>query len=257
MAQIQVTRDARTIQPMSQTFDITSVTAKRVGPYLNYYSFNTDGSMTILHAAGGQIVGWDQMDGGGTIYQTATASLALQPFVDNMTSRNPSSIRAVNYLLGGDDTVTGSAVHDSLEGRGGNDTLSGLGGNDGMSGGTGDDHLIGGAGRDRLNGGLGADSFDFRMVTEGGDTIVDFAHGVDHLTFTGSAFGLSGPLVDGVSFIAGAGAVQPVSSAPVLLYDTAAGVLSYDADGTGAGAAVTMAVLANHASLSAADILIL
>ena len=41
-----------------------------------------------------------------------------------------------------------------------------------------------------------------------------------------------------------------------LLYDHRTGALAYDADGSGAGAAVTFAVLDNRATLGAADILV-
>lgn len=106
----------------SNSFDITGVVAKRVGSMLNYYSFDTDGTMFVLHvqgvAAPGGVsvptsIGWDHFDG-ATLLQSAAANLALQPFLDNMYSRHPSSIRAMNYFLGGDDQLTGSMGRDLM-----------------------------------------------------------------------------------------------------------------------------------------------
>ena len=42
-----------------------------------------------------------------------------------------------------------------------------------------------------------------------------------------------------------------------LLYDSASGLLSYDADGNGAAAAIAVALLTSHPAISAADFLII
>ena len=60
--------------PPTQTFDITSVVAKRLGAFVNYYSFDTDGTMFVLHSTGGVIVGWEQFSG-ATSLQSATTNL--------------------------------------------------------------------------------------------------------------------------------------------------------------------------------------
>ncbi len=256
MASITLTKDASAYATLGATFDITSVTPKHVGPYVYYYAFNTDGTMAALHTAGGQIVGWDHYLGDGTILQTASASLPLQPFLDIMYSRNPSSVKAINYLFGGGDTIDGSARRDVLDGRGGNDTLVGNGGNDKLLGGAGDDVLTGGVGRDTAKGGIGADSFDFHAIAEGNDIIVDFEHGIDHLRLD-AAFGFSAPPADGVNFLSGAGMTAPIDGNPALIYDSAAGALYHDADGNGAGAAQLIATFSNHTALSASDIVLI
>lgn len=256
MATITLTPDARFYQPLGQTYDITSIVAKRLGPFVYYYAFNTDGTMMALHTQNGTIVGWDHYLGDGTILQSATASLALQPFLDIMGGRNPSSVKAFNYLMSGDDTMTGSSKGDTLDARAGNDTLDGAGGADKLLAGAGDDHLIGGAGSDRLAGGTGVDQFDFRSILEGGDKITDFQHGVDHIALTAATFGFGASLTDGVDFLSGPGGASPVIAGPSLLYDTTSGVLSYDADGAGSGAAKVLATLTNHALLSASDFIL-
>ena len=73
--------------------------------------------------------------------------------------------------LGGDDTVQGGILGDSINGGDGNDVLSGN---------AGADQLTGGPGSDILTGGAGADSFIFTALSEFGpasapDVITDFS----------------------------------------------------------------------------------
>lgn len=80
---------------------------------------------------------------------------------------------AEQYVLRGNDTITGGDRAD---------TLMGFGGADVIDGGAGRDVIIGGAGRDRLTGGDGADRFVFLSIgdSEGKrghlDQILDFSH---------------------------------------------------------------------------------
>ena len=245
-----------------QTFDITSVTAERMpNGAIYYFSFNTDGTMFVLHTGAvmqpdgtskAVITGWDQFSG-NTLLQSGTCSLDLQPFLDNMGSRNPSSTKAMNYVFGGDDTHNGSNARDNMMAQGGNDTLLGNGGNDHMNGGQGNDVLTGGMGTDKEVGGAGLDQFVFNTAGEGGDTITDFTSGQDHLVLSSLGFGLTGPLSEGHGFGYGTTAT---GTGPELIYDQASGALRYDADGAGAGAAVLLATLTNHAALVAGDIII-
>ena len=99
--------------PPTQTFDITSVVAKRLGAFVNYYSFDTDGTMFVLHSTGGVIVGWEQFSG-ATSLQSATTNLALQPFQDDMHSRSPPSILAMACFPGTDEPLTGSRAKDGM-----------------------------------------------------------------------------------------------------------------------------------------------
>ena len=79
-----------------------------------------------------------------------------------------SGTNFADYLLGGggsdtlggnlgNDTLFGGAGADKLNGHEGNDVLNGDGGNDTISGGAGADKLDGGVGNDNLNGGDGND----------------------------------------------------------------------------------------------------
>jgi Ca2+-binding RTX toxin-like protein len=131
-------------------------------------------------------------------------------------------------------------------------------GNDTANGGQGDDYLIGGAGVDDLTGGLGADAFVYYDSTEGQDVITDFTTASDCLAFRGNTSGGSNffnfapgsSLTLGTDFItSGASATNAV---PTFIYF--GGVLSYDADGSGGGAAVNIATFTGSPTIAASDI---
>jgi Ca2+-binding RTX toxin-like protein len=117
--------------------------------------------------------------------------------------------------------------------------------------------LRGGLGRDTLTGGGGPDNFFYKEPREGGDLITDF--GADD-RFTISSAGFGGGLVRGVKlsttavdtgvFVSGINPT-PLGSSANFLYNTNTGVLRFDADGSGAGLATTVATLAGAPSLSA------
>ncbi|WP_051341021.1 calcium-binding protein [Azospirillum halopraeferens] len=152
----------------------------------------------------------------------------------------------------GNDVLYGNGGADVLYGNAGNDTLFGGQGNDTLFGGQGDDLLVGGLGTNRLTGGLGRDAF--RIVSPGVsvDTITDFTVGEDRIEVVGPNFG-SIPLG---TLAAGHFALdRPGDGDDWFVFDTATGTLAFDADGSGAGAAVTIATL-NVRTLSHADIVV-
>ena len=107
----------------------------------------------------------------------------------------------------------------------------------------------GGPGTDLLVGGAGNDTFAWNASTEGGDNITDFkVSGIDVLRFNAAAFGFAPGhvLVNGSEFIAN---TSPVSNhaGPTFLMNTSLHNLSFDADGTGAGAAVLISHLNTNA----------
>lgn len=257
MATIEYFPGNADVSAPSASFDITGLAAVRNYGALTYYHFfNTDGTMFVLHtqsvAGTPTVIGWAHFDG-VTQLQSATAALPLQPILDTMNGANPSSASVMKYLLGGNDVLIGSTARDTLFAGGGDDRLLGMAGNDRLNGGGGSDRLIGGKGADALTGGAGADHFVFNSVSDKGDRITDFAHGLDHIDLRATAFGLAS-LVDGVNFVQDGAATQ---AAATLIYDAATGALMYDADGNGAGASVLLATLSNHAALTAADFLLI
>ncbi|HWO57503.1 MAG TPA: calcium-binding protein [bacterium] len=154
----------------------------------------------------------------------------------------------------GDDTLYGEAGNDTLNGGNDNDTLYGDAGNDTLNAGAGNDILVGGLGNDTLNGGGGNDVFVFNFSNEGADTIQDFTLADDLIRISAGGFGggltAGNPLADGTTFISGAGPQTPTTTSGTFLYNTTNGQLSWDADGTGSGAAVLIATLTGAPALT-------
>lgn len=145
--------------------------------------------------------------------------------------------------LDGDDVLTGSTGNDSLSGSGGNDTLSGDEGDDTVVGGGGSDVLEASPGTDVLRGGTGADTFRFFQGIDPADLIEDFNALEDLLRFDTSNFAAltSGPLAP-EALQSGAGNAALTTDVR-FVFDTTSGNLYYDEDGSGAAAAVHLAVL--------------
>lgn len=202
---------------------------------------------------------------------------------DNDALRVLKSVRGLNFevidserVLPG-KTVNGTAQADVLRGTQGDDKLHGLGGNDKilgsdaydlLTGGIGNDTLNGGRGRDTLYGNEGADAFVFDsklgvMSKLGGaniDMIRDFATvdsiRLDNLIFQGIGAGTAAQprkmLLD--AFHLGKTAADAQDR---IIYDRSKGALFYDADGTGSGAMVQFALIANKALITAADFFVI
>ena len=121
-----------------------------------------------------------------------------------------------------------------------------------LSGNMADNLLEGAGGVDILSGGQGADTFVMSNNGEGieADLITDFMAGEDLLVIDLASFGvsaealglLSSGLVSADSFVVGAGA-DALDSNDHFLFDTAQGLLMFDADGSGEGAAISIARL--------------
>ncbi|MFY9290180.1 MAG: Ig-like domain repeat protein [Methylorubrum rhodinum] len=120
--------------------------------------------------------------------------------------------------------------------------------------------LTGNAGANRLAGGAGADTFVFDAPLGGGnlDRLADFSAADDTIALDRSVFASLpvGALAAGAFKDLGvAGAVRDADDR--ILYDRTTGLLTYDADGSGVGAAVAFAVVETKAVLTAADFLVL
>jgi Ca2+-binding RTX toxin-like protein len=142
-----------------------------------------------------------------------------------------------DLLDGGDnnDSLAGGLNADTLRGGDGNDFVGGGQGADSLVGGAGNDTIVGGLGTDLLEGGTGADRFLFRHALDGSinvDTFVDLESGVDVVELSASVFSALAPMLG-----------TKVGAGAHLLYDPASGVLAYDADGNGALAPVTFAIV--------------
>ena len=126
-----------------------------------------------------------------------------------------------------------------------------------IEGNSGDNRLNGDRGNDTLTGGAGSDTFVFKSALNGAtnvDTITDFTVGTDTIELARSVFSaLSTGALDSDAFQVGSAAVD---ASDRIIYDSATGDLFYDADGSGAGAAVRFATLSTGLTLTASDFVI-
>jgi serralysin len=154
----------------------------------------------------------------------------------------------------GNNKMYGNQVANALSGGGGNDVLYGYAGNDRLAGGAGNDLLIGGAGNDILNGGSGADVFYFNMALNSSrnvDTIQDFSVPGDTIRLEDAVFKkLARGTLEADAFCIASKALDREDR---IIYNKWTGALSYDADGTGAAAALKFAQLTAGLALSRWD----
>ncbi|MFC3443391.1 beta strand repeat-containing protein [Sphingobium rhizovicinum] len=187
-----------------------------------------------------------EADNGGTdrIFSSVSYSLTGR-IVETLSLTGSASI-----------TATGNGRVNTLNGNDGNNSLWGLGGADRLNGGAGDDLLYGGLGADTLTGGVGSDRFVFDTALGGDnvDRIVDFSGADDTILLDDAVFtGLAAGGLSTAAFHIGATAAD---ASDRILYDSATGNLSYDADGNGAGAAILFAQLGTGLALTQADFVV-
>jgi Ca2+-binding RTX toxin-like protein len=155
------------------------------------------------------------------------------------------------------DFLIGHEGHDKLYGYKGNDKLFGGEGKDYISGSFGRDYICGGAGNDTLYGGPGKDAFVFDAMSSrhsGRDTIKDFRVVDDTILLDNAVFsmlGKNGALKASAFWASASGKAHDRSDR--ILYDEDSGILSYDADGSGKGAAVAFAIVSKNLALTHKD----
>ncbi|HLO75857.1 MAG TPA: hypothetical protein VK196_05310 [Magnetospirillum sp.] len=200
------------------------------------------GDDTYVVDAGGDVT-TETSGGGGVDTVQSSVSRTLGDYLENLQLTGTAAIKGA-----------GNSLSNVITGNGAANVLSGGGGNDVLSGGAGADTLLGGQGADTLTGGAGAYVFKYASLRDGGDRINGFVHGVDKIALVSPNFG---------SLKAGAQAPltltlggQAGSNATRFIFNAATGVLSYDADGSGRGAAVTLATLTGVKTLTASDIIL-
>nr|WP_246805571.1 calcium-binding protein [Rhizobium leguminosarum] len=208
------------------------------------------GNDTFTVTNANQIV--DESRGGGTDTVKASISFSLADqkhtvgMIENLTLTGTANLSA-----------TGNNTANILTGNDGNNSLNGGKGNDRLVGGLGNDKLIGKAGADVLTGGGGGDTFVFNVKPDNTsvDKIRDFSSAAgDKLMLDHSIFAaLSLSRFSDENFVLGTKAREADDK---LIYDQASGILSYDADGSAAGAAIHVADLDNSAALHFKDFLL-
>lgn len=174
-----------------------------------------------------------ELAGAGTDRVVASASFSLEKLA------NVEILELADSA--GDLNATGNALDNMLLGNAGNNVLNGK------------------LGADLLTGGAGNDAFVFDHLTAGVfDTVADFqANGVgedDTLRLSAKIFKAIAGGVTADNLAYGSAAVD---SNDFLIYDSTTGNLSYDADGSGAGAAPTVFCnLGSGTVLTAADFVV-
>jgi len=134
------------------------------------------------------------------------------------------------------ETLVGTDRADVFRGHAGDDVLTGLGGHD------------------KLVGGPGRDTFVFQdMGRKTTDTVADFQHGTDHIALDSTVFTHAGPVgeLHADAFFVG---LKAHDASDRLIYDKQSGDLSYDPDGSGRAASVTIAHLQPNIALDHHDI---
>ncbi|MEH1940561.1 MAG: hypothetical protein V7L01_10135 [Nostoc sp.] len=136
------------------------------------------------------------------------------------------------------------------------DTIVGSNGNDNLYGNDGNDLLIGGKGNDVLYGYGDTDTFGFNTYNQGVDSLYDFDTTGELIQVSAAGFG-SGLVAGTVSagqFTIGSGAT---TDAQRFIYDSSAGGLFFDKDGSGAAfTQVQFAQLYGGLSLSEANFVV-
>jgi Ca2+-binding RTX toxin-like protein len=210
----------------------------------------------------------DVINGGGgtdTLKVNGTTALTLAGF--NATAQSIEVWQGNNKELLGTTAnntfdlwgLTGVSGLTFVDGRAGNDTIIGTNAWAGdLRGGAGNDRIQGGSLIDTLAGGAGNDTFVFIDAAQGRDVFTDFANGdkleIDKAAFAGGLEGLAdGALFDAAYLVVGAGAAANSGAHGQFIYDTTTDILSWDADGTGAGAAVEIGKFGSSVVLKLAD----
>jgi Ca2+-binding RTX toxin-like protein len=148
----------------------------------------------------------------------------------------------------------------TINGTGHSDTLVGTAAADRIYGSDGGDKIFGKEGNDILTGGADWDKFVFDTALGSGnvDTITDFDPRYDYIYLDNAIFtklgsgSLSSPHRLSSSWFDD----WADDSNDYVLYDKATGVLSYDADGNGSGAAIQIAHLTPGTDLGNVDIFV-
>jgi autotransporter passenger strand-loop-strand repeat protein len=124
-----------------------------------------------------------------------------------------------------------------------------------ITGGDGNDTLNGGLGNDTLTGGDGDDQFVFNTKTGQAniDTITDFTEGSDQIVLSHQIFKKLSSMVEEYQLVID---TEPLDKNDYLIYDSTSGTLFYDADGSGKGKAVEIAVIGSSLDLTADDFII-
>jgi Ca2+-binding RTX toxin-like protein len=147
------------------------------GPWLEEFQgqFTYDGNGNL---AGGTVTAWRESLDGELVFEASGFSVPVATFLDWVNNSDNDSARST--ILGGADSIVGSASSDTLQGFAGDDVIRGGDGTNYLRGDEGNDSIVGGSGFDDINGNMGNDT----CVSGGGDDWV--VGGKDNDSLSGS-----------------------------------------------------------------------
>jgi Ca2+-binding RTX toxin-like protein len=231
---------------------------------------NGNGAANVLNG----LAGADRMagrDGHDTYYVDNALDRVVETNATASTGGTDLVISSITHTLAanvenlrlsaGTINGTGNTLHNAISGGSGNNVLNGAGGNDTLVGGAGNDTLVGGAGKDSLTGGTGQDHFVFNAALSASgnvDTLTAYVAADDTIRLENAVFTqltATGALST-ASFKANAAGVATDTNDRIV-YETDTGKLFYDADGSGAGAAVHFATLVGAPPVTAAEFVVI
>ncbi|MDB5706725.1 MAG: hemolysin-type calcium-binding repeat family protein [Sphingomonas bacterium] len=205
------------------------------------YFIGSDGANTLDGGAGDDVLlgalGADTLIGGAGLDTASYEDNQGAVFV-NLTLGQGFGNAAEGDTFNSIENLAGTVFYDTFIGDGNANRLDGARGNDTLTGAGGADTFV----------------FDTILTFNNIDTITDFTHGTDHMELAHSIFtvlGVGALAVD--AFVTGAAAT---TAAQHIIYNDNTGALSYDADGSGAGAAIQFATLQTHLTLSSTDFVV-
>lgn len=212
-----------------------------------------------------------KLTGAETVYNNANGSVSTQHFdaawkltgAETVTMSNDGTVTTQHYNANWALTGVDIAKHDAAgvttethyDGayRLLNTVYTGTNGADTITGTSGANVFHGGLGSDTLKGGAGADSFYFDTAIGKGDVdqILNFSVKQDSIYLDRNIFSAIKSLdtLSASAFVTGTSAKDADTR---IIYDRATGNVFYDADGTGAGAAVLFAHVTSDQALTAA-----
>jgi Ca2+-binding RTX toxin-like protein len=180
---------------------------------------------------------------------TASYAGASAGVIASLANTSINSGDAAGDTYASIENVTGSSFDDLVYGNGTTNAIDGGGGND---------IIKGYDGNDTLTGGVGNDIFVFNSTldtTRNVDTITDFSVADDTIWLDDYAFAALTPgALSAGAFTVGSAAAD---ASDRVIYNATTGALSYDADGTGAAAAIKFATLGTGLALTHQDFLVI
>jgi serralysin len=255
------------IETLSTDWNAGTAAINLTGNAFGQSIYGNNGVNTIDGGAGNDIL--LGLDGNDILYGGAGADTMYGGAGDDLIYADATGDRVYEAVGQGNDRVFAGASHALIAGQeietlstdwNAGTTAIDLTGNEFgqiIYGNNGANTIDGGGGNDYLLGLGGSDIFAFTTALGSGniDRIADFGGGVDRIHLDDAVFtGLGRGTLAASAFVTGTAAGDADDR---IVYDATTGALYYDADGTGAAAAIYFASLGPDAGLSATDIVVI